>query len=109
MSEPTHIRGRGILAHKFHGNYWASIAIKFAGLPEAIYARTVLGRDLWRISSEQPSVIVWSGNSDALACMKLKLAQVGADADKIDSLRTSVDFGEPFTVSIPWVEEPARA
>jgi hypothetical protein len=33
--------------------------------------------------------------------MKLKLAQVGADADKIDSLRTSVDHGEPFTIAIP--------
>jgi hypothetical protein len=96
------IRGTGILKHHFHRHYWASIYLGFDSAKDAATAREVLGADLWKIAGDPRSrAIVWSGNSDALACMKLKLAQVGADADKIDSLRTSVDHGEPFTIAIP--------
>jgi hypothetical protein len=95
------IRGDGRLRHRFHGDYSAVIVLKFATPTHAERARTVLGSDLWQIPPDFNTAIVWTGNSDALACMKLKLAQVGADADKIDSLRTSIDYGEPFTVAIP--------
>jgi len=95
------IHGNGILRHHFHGHYWATVLLGFKTPEEAAHAREVLGSDLWKVAGTPPRVLVWSGNADALACMKLKLAQVGADADKIDSLRTSIDHGEPFSVVIP--------
>jgi hypothetical protein len=94
------IHGNGLLIHHFHGSYAATVMLGFKTPSDAAYAREVLGRDLWRVVAAR-RILVWSGNADALACMKLKLAQVGADADKIDSLRTSVDYGEPFEVEIP--------
>jgi hypothetical protein len=94
------VHGSGLLQHHFHGHYWATVMLGFKTPADAAYAREVLGTDLWRVAVAS-RVLVWSGNADALACMKLKLVQVGADADKIDSLRTSIDYGEPFSVLIP--------
>lgn len=93
-------KAKGILAHKFHGTYWAVIGLEFANADMAKAALPKLGEG-WKVGEKQPSVLVWQGESEALDKCKKVLGSFGADTKKIDSLAKSIDYGEWFEVSIP--------
>jgi hypothetical protein len=46
------------------------------------------------------ALVIECGKAD-MEAVKDCLESLGAVRQKIDSVRTSVDFGEPFTISIP--------
>lgn len=94
------VRGRGRLAHRFHGTYSAAIALEFESLSEARTALGVLGEP-WKLSPRDGRFLVCSVDGAALGVEKEKLGRYGADVGAIDSLRKSVDYGEPFTVDVP--------
>lgn len=97
------IHARGILAHHFWGTYSATIGLQFDSAECARDALKVLGGK-WK-KSKRPEVLVWYGNSPELAECKKVLGSYGADVGKIDSLKTSIDYGENFEVDIPAVPE----
>jgi len=99
-SAPGHVWGEGLLAHHFHAPYWASLAIVFDDAASARDAVRTLGAP-WKQSERDPKVIACSVNSEALDALKASLASFGADPDKIDSVRYSVDSGEWFGVLVP--------
>lgn len=47
------------------------------------------------------NVLIWRGNKTELETVKLLLGSYGADVTAIDSIRYSIDFGEPFYCEIP--------
>ena len=91
---------RGILTHHFHAEYWCAIGLEFETSDIAASVLPVLGHG-WSINGKEPTVLVWAGNSNALLVCKTMLASYGADPTKIDSIKTSVDHGEWFEISIP--------
>jgi hypothetical protein len=101
----TIAKAKGILAHHFHGDYWATIGLEFANSEEALAAKTVLGDKCKYAASKTKSaeahLLIWNGNSEDLNAFKTVLGTFGADVNKIDSLAKSVDYGEPFEVAIP--------
>lgn len=96
----TMIRGKGQLAHHFHSPYWASLAIGFGNEAEAREALRVLGEP-WKLGTKHPEAIVCSVDRAALEAVKQQLGQLGADVSAIDSVRKSVDYGDPFTIDVP--------
>lgn len=96
----TTIRGKGQLAHHFHGTYWATIAIGFETEADARVALGVLGEP-WKLGAKHPEALLCSVDSAKLEPVKVQLGQLGADVKAIDSVRKSVDYGEPFTIEVP--------
>jgi hypothetical protein len=93
-------RARGMLAHHFWGEYHATIALVFQEARGASLALPKLGAG-WRASTKNADVLVWGGTGEAFkACVDV-LASFGADREKVQSLRYSVDHGEWFDVAIP--------
>ena len=102
------INAKGILAHKFHGNYWCVIALQFDSEENARDGMLVLNKSLLNAAcarqyaiGKHPEVLVWQGNSEELSICKVVLGSFGADVNKIDSIAKSIDHGEWFAVSIP--------
>ncbi len=91
------VNGTGQLRHRFWGDYSAVIGIVFDNAADANLALPKLGAD-WSSNNE---TVIWSGNSEQLKIQKKNLASFGADEDKIDSIKYSVDYGEPFNIKIP--------
>lgn len=94
------VTGAGRLRHFFHSAYSAAIVILFSCDDAAATAVRVLGAG-WKRHATHSAAIAWTGDSGALRAVKITLAKYGADASKVDSLAKSVDFGEPFAVTIP--------
>ena len=92
--------GKGQLFHHFHGNYWASIVLVFDDQEQAAGALRVLGLP-WKQSQKDARCLGCAVDSAQLEAVKRELARHGADVRAIDSLRKSVDCGEPFTVNVP--------
>lgn len=94
------VKGKGLLRHQFWGAYSATIALAFNSENAASDAVKVLGKE-WVIANQNSSVLLWTGNSEELNNLKDVLARYGADRDKIDSIKRSIDYGEEFYVEIP--------
>jgi len=99
-SRPGHVWGEGILAHHFHGNYWASLAIVFDDADSARDAVATLGEP-WKQSDRDPTCISCSAQSAELDRVTDMLVAFGAERDKIGSIRFSIDHGEWFGVLVP--------
>jgi hypothetical protein len=93
------VHADGILHHHFWGEYCASIGLEFESPEAAADALTVLGEP-WKVGEKYPNVLVCHPDSKGVSAIKKQLAQYGADPDKIDSLKYSVDRGEPFEITI---------
>ena len=90
----------GILRHHFHGDYSATIGLRFNELWQAVAAARRLGLP-WAISKNDHAFVLATVGSEALSKKIIpQLAALGADPGKIDSVERSVDYGEPFTVTI---------
>jgi hypothetical protein len=100
-------KARGQLFHHFHGSYWAQILLWFETEEHAAAAARVLGKP-WQQSNKTPSVLGCALDSAALDAEKRKLGRFGADVKAIDSLRKSVDCGEPFSVDVPLLPPATR-
>lgn len=108
------ITGKGLLQHHFWGNYSATILLRFptAADCEAAVKALALPSDTWRDacgrllksewnqSEKQPEVCGFFGGGETLEKVIKKLVELGGDKNKIESMSTSVDRGEPFTVNI---------
>lgn len=92
-------RAKGQLAHHFWGNYHASVALIFSTPAERNTALSsgMLGGG-WKPSEKREDAVLWHGDSDALKGMKERMGELGADVSKIDSIRFSIDRGEPFEI-----------
>ena len=93
-------KASGRLRHRFWGDYSAVIALDFGNEENAKACLPLLG-DGWKPGEKHPSALVWVGDSEALEKCKEVLGSFGADVKKIDSIAKSIDYGEPFEVSIP--------
>jgi hypothetical protein len=98
------IKARGLLRHRFHGEYSAVIALGFANGKDASDARIMIGEDSWEIAAD-PRGLIWQGNSNDLAVVTEQLVSFGAERDKIASVAKSIDFGERFEITIPDVPD----
>ena len=112
----THVTASGQLMHHFHGDYWASIGLRFASYPHALDAQRALGEDHWELRCNDVACgapfLVWKGNSEALEALKAQLEPYlrprpcysfgcQGETHEIDSLAHSVDYGPPFDLDIP--------
>ena len=101
------MKGEGLARHHFWGDYAQSIALRFPNPACASLAAERLNQAIpeakarWRIPEKAPfCVSVFASGAD-LDAITATLAFFGADLGKVQSLRFSVDVGEPFTVEIP--------
>jgi hypothetical protein len=109
------LKGKGRLRHHFWGDYCATIAIEFSDEASAKDALSVLstesleGSKGWKAAENHTNCLIWFGKAPAFNQVKAKLVSLGADADKIDSCATSIDYGEPFeiAVSVTPAEQPS--
>ena len=103
------VKAQGQLWHHFWGTYHATIGLVFDSPAHAADAKKVLGRR-WKTSEKNKAVLGWFGKGDTLRdVIKPQLARYGADPDEIDSVATSIDSGEPFTVMIPKTPREQRS
>jgi hypothetical protein len=93
------VRAEGQLRHRFWGEYSAVIALVFEDAASAADALRVLGEP-WAIGSIETRVLVAVFTSAGLDVEKQRLGTYGADVKKIDSVAKSIDYGEPFAVTI---------
>jgi hypothetical protein len=91
-------KAKGQLRHRFRGEYSAVIALAFDSDYECKEALKRLGES-WK-PANSPKALVWAGNFDQLETCKALLGSFGADVKKIDSMRKSVDYGEPFEIEV---------
>jgi hypothetical protein len=101
-------KASGRLRHCFFGTYSAIIALSFEDAYQAAQALPKLGKD-WKVGEKSEKSLVWSGNSKELKAVKEVLGSFGADVEKIDSIKKSIDFGEAFEVAIEIVPEEQLA
>lgn len=93
-----HYHAEGLLRHRFWGEYSAHIVLEFADPSSAAAALEsgALGEG-WQRKAQW---LHWTGDSVALETVSDTLAAHGANRSAIASLRRSVDYGEPFEVSV---------
>lgn len=94
------VKAKGRLRHRFFGEYSAVVGLEFADGASARDAARTLGWP-WTVGTSSDRVLVAVFDAAALDAAKKRLGAFGADVKKIDSLRKSVDYGEPFEVVIP--------
>jgi hypothetical protein len=92
------ITAKGILAHHFHGAYWAQIALEFETEENARDCLPVLGSG-WEVGQKHKNILVWTGDSAALDETTKILVSFGAEEKKIASCATSIDHGEWFKIT----------
>lgn len=92
------VKAAGRLRHQFFGEYSAVVVLGFEDAASARDALRVLGEP-WRVGKDARA-LVGAFDSAALNREKERLGRYGAEVDKIDSVRTSIDYGEPFEVEI---------
>ena len=90
---------RGQLQHHFWGDYSASIGLMFgtASLARQAQASTLTE---WKVSTAHPDVLQFHGTGAALKAQENPLVRLGADRKKLTSLAKSIDYGEPFTITL---------
>lgn len=121
MSPQTTVVATGQLRHRFWGEYSALISLIFkspSDLDAVLYAGhfdpaltgwtmanfKLPGHDL------EGRALIWVGNSAALKGCKDYLAERGAERKAIDSVAHSIDYGDPFSISVTLgvVEDPRQ-
>ena len=100
QSKPGHVWGEGLLAHHFHGTYWATIGLMFDDEFSARDALATLGAP-FRQSTAAPRVLLCEVEGQTLAHVEALLESYGADRQLMGSLRFSCDVGEPFGILVP--------
>jgi len=104
MTNPVTIEGRGRLRHRFWGEYSAVLAIAFPSAGDAKAALPILNAACapheWE-TGKDPAVLVAVADSDGTAAIEAILEGFGAAPGAVSSLAHSVDYGDPFRVSIP--------
>lgn len=118
-SAPDHIKAKGQLRHRFWGRYSARVALRFDNEADAVQGseilRTSMPADMkpvinacgqpwkpgvfWHKSA--PTWCVLEFDQDDVNAVLDVLEKFGADRKKIDSVATSIDFGERFEISLP--------
>lgn len=105
---PRIVKARGILRHRFWGEYSAAIVLQFESSADAIAAQKQAFTE-WDVQTKDASVLQFAGSGAALKKQEALLAKYGADPKKISSLAKSIDHGEPFSISVPiGYTEPTR-
>ena len=105
------LKAQGQARHHFWGEYAQSIALRFASPEVASKARERLNSTLpetkakWNIPDKVPFCLSVFASGADLDAITASLASFGADLDKVQSLRFSVDCGEPFEIEIPEGEQ----
>jgi len=61
----------------------------------------------WHLAEKNPRVAITCVNGEQLNALKEHLGTMGADVDAIDSVDHSIDYGDPFTVTVE-VEDPRQ-
>lgn len=104
------LTAKGQLQHHFWGDYHASVGLAFETPEDAALALP----KLWPANSPSPwkigknaKIIVAVVNSAQLEELKAHCGTLGADVGKIDSCDHSIDYGDPFTVTVD-VEDPRQ-
>jgi hypothetical protein len=93
------IIAKGQLRHHFWGDYRATIILQFA--TAALAAEALPQFPDWDIHSEaHPEALIYHGGGAELKHQEALLVSLGADRKKLGSLAKSIDFGEPFTVTV---------
>lgn len=92
--------GRGQLRHRWWGDYSAVLALDF-GEVSAPVLQELIAQEFpgWQVLAR--GIIGRTVSSAELKAEKAHLARLGADPAKIDSIRFSIDYGEPFLVDVP--------
>ena len=89
----------GQLRHRWWGEYSAVLVLNFgdvgAARLEKLIAEEFPG---WRVLAR--GIIGRTVSSSELKAEKAHLARLGADAKKIDSVKFSIDYGEPFSIDV---------
>ncbi len=100
------IKANGQLRHHFWGDYAATIALEFANEVEAAFAKAKLVSG-WTVAKNSPRALIWHGGGGDFAVCKAELVKLGADENKIASMRFSVDYGEKFDIVME-VDDPKQ-
>jgi hypothetical protein len=95
----TGIIGTGRLRHCWFGEYAATIVVQWH--TPALALQSLEAFPMFEIHAAEPRAIHFHGGGTDLKAAEAALKAHGADMRKVGSLARSIDFGEPFTVTIP--------
>ena len=105
------LTAHGRLGHHFFGDYSAGIALMFDTPEDAKLAKPHLAPpDLgvaWHYGEKNPAAVRICVDREQLEKLKAHLGTLGADVEAIDSCDHSIDYGDPFTVTVE-VEDPKQ-
>jgi hypothetical protein len=98
-------KASGQLFHHFWGDYCADIILFFENADQAAAVANsgLLNNEawgVWKLGKKDPTCMVINVNSDQLSILKKCLGDLGADTEKISSLKYSVDHGEEFEIEM---------
>jgi hypothetical protein len=96
------------LRHRFHGEYSAVIGLEFTSEAHARDAIRYLGPG-WKVGEERHNILIWSGNNDQLQEVTKVLVFFGAEEKKIASVAKSIDYGEPFQVTLDVIPQEQQS
>ena len=101
------LQAQGGLQHHFWGDYCATVSLKF-DCPDcvnlALPKLPAIPGVKWRSKGEYVATLVDGAHLEQL---KPALGKLGADVAAIDSVEHSIDYGDPFTVTVE-VEDPRQ-
>jgi len=105
------LSAQGRLNHHFWGDYHAGLVLAFDTPEDMRLALPKLASvglpKQWVPGEKAPHAAFITVNSDELAMLKKHLGTLGADVDAIDSCAHSVDYGDPFSITVE-VEDPRQ-
>lgn len=101
------VKADGALRHRFWGTYSAVIALEFDSEEHAAGALRTLGPP-WDHGAKARQCLVCVVSRSELEAVKRTLGGYGANVSAIDSIRRSVDYGEPFSVEVPILPQAER-
>ncbi len=89
---------RGQLRHHFWLDYRATIVLDF-GTPQLASLAAPLF-PAWHVHETHPEALVYFGGDPELQHELNHLYRLGADRRKVTSVAHSIDFGDPFTITV---------
>lgn len=117
------MKAKGLLRHRFWGEYSAHIILEFESREDAEKAKEILNNDIefgdflsangglyessgwglipYRDKAKVECMLSVEAADPGLARIIERLVKYGADEKKITSMAKSIDYGEPFTIEIP--------
>ena len=94
------IHARGLLRHHFWGEYGATVALEFASAELAALALPALEPLGFTLPTNERVMVTTEFGKD-YQTLECGLVALGADIDKLTSLKYSIDRGEIFTIAVP--------